>query len=198
MKAIFGLLLGALTMASAQTGWSAYTSQEDRFTVAIPAAPQIEAFTYTTEYASKLRARRYTATDGKTNCIMTVVDMSTTDRAPNGHAIEIRGSIQFAATNLRRTGTVTADHYSELSGVPGQVLQITLPGGVRKYAGIYVLNKRLYIMEATTPAGVTAPPLLYLSSLIFRDEKGMGLRFMDNNYSFPDGRPPPVDAEAGQ
>ena len=96
------------TRAPGHTCPTSIYQREDRFTVALPAAPQIETFTYVTEYASKLRARRYTATDGKTDCVMTVVDMSTTDRAPNGHAIEIRGPIQFAATNMRRTGTGSA------------------------------------------------------------------------------------------
>ncbi len=182
--------------AIAQTHWLEYTNREDLFTVALPAQPTVESFTYTTEYGSKLPARRYSATDGATRYTMTVVNMTTTDRKPNGHGIEMRGSIQFAATTLRRTGAVTTDNYAELLGVPGQELQITLPNKTRKYSGIYLLNKHLYIMEALAPANA-APPLLYLASLGFHDAAGNDLRYADTNDAFPNGRAPVQNAGGG-
>ena len=182
--------------AFSQTHWAEYTNKDDLFTVAFPAQPTVESFIYTTEYGSKLPAQRYTATDGATRYIMTVVNMTTTDRKPNGHGIEMRGAIQFAATTLRRTGTPTTDNYAELLGVPGQELQITLPNKMRRYAGIYLLNRHLYIMEATAPADA-APPLAYLASLGFHDAAGNDLRYADDNDAFPDGKQPAKGADNG-
>ena len=126
---------------------------------------------------------------------MTVVDLTTTDREPSRQGIEIRGTIQFAATTLRRTGTVTLDTYHELEGVPGQMLQITLPDGRRNYAAIYLHRRRLYILEAILP-GNSVPPLLYLTSMGFVDGQGRRLTYLDtDSYTFPDGRPPPRVAE---
>ena len=116
--AAFALLsLSLLTAAQAQ-GFAEYVNREEGFAVSLPGAPAIEKFTYTTEYDSKVPATRYTSANRTTRYTVTVVDMRTTDREPARQGIEIRGAIQFAATTLRRTGTVTLDSYHELEGVP--------------------------------------------------------------------------------
>jgi hypothetical protein len=186
-----------LSAAALAQGFSDYVSREDGFTVAFPGNPTIETFTYTTEYDSKVPARRYTAIGRDARYLMTVVNMTTTDREPARQGIEIRGAIQFAATALRRTGNVTLDSYHELEGVPGQLLQITLPDGRRNYAGVYLHKRRLYILEAIMPDS-RVPPLLYLASLGFVDAEGRRLTYVDtDSYTFPDGRPPPRVAEPG-
>jgi hypothetical protein len=185
------LFLLPLSGAAHAQGFTEYVNREDGFVVSLPVAPSIETFTYTSEYDSKVPARRYTASDRTTRYVMTVVNMTTTDREPARQGIEIRGAIQFAATALRRTGTVTLDSYHELEGVPGQLLQITRAGGMRNYAGIYLHKRRLYILEAIQPAGAV-PPLLYLASLGFVDAGGRRLTYVDSeSYTFPDGRPAP-------
>jgi hypothetical protein len=184
---VFAALLIA-TAAFAQAQWREVTDKADRFTIGFPAAPAVASFTYVTEYVSHLPAHRYSASDGTTNYSLTVVDMTTTERKPTSHGIEMRGAIQFAASNLRRTGTVTSDTYAEAWGVPGQVLQITRPDGTRVYAHIYFVNKRLYILEAAAPANAS-PPLAFFTSLVFLDDKAQPLSFVDNNYSFPDPGP---------
>jgi hypothetical protein len=186
LLALVPLLLAA-SAAFAQAQWAEFTDKADRFTIAFPAAPRVENFTYVTEYVSHVPAHRYVASDGATRYTLTVVDMTTTERKPASHGIEMRGAIQFAATALRRTGVVTADNYAEAWGVPGQVLQISLPNNARVYAHIYFVNKHLYILEAVAPAG--APPLAFFTALTFLDANGNPLSFVDNNYSFPESGP---------
>jgi hypothetical protein len=191
-SAIFTIALTSMAVAQ---DWITYVSREDFFSVNFPAAPTIEKFTYVTEYNSKVPATRYTARHGAQVFTMTVVNLTTTDRDANRQGIEIRGTIQWASGAFRRAGTVTADTYSELEGVPGQMLQVTLPNGSRNFAAIHLHKRRLYIAEAVAPAG-SPPPLFYLTSMGFLDAEGRPLTYVDNDsYTFPDGRPAPTRGE---
>jgi hypothetical protein len=157
--------------------------------VNLPAQPRIETFTYVSEYGSMLPAKRYTAEHDGTRFVMTVVDMNKTDR-PRGHGIELRSAVHYAATALRRTGTVTTDIYSAVQGVPGQALTISLPDGRRNCAGVYLHTRRLYIAEAIAPAN-RPPPCHFHASMGFLDGAGNSVTYVENDYSFPDPPPPP-------
>jgi hypothetical protein len=187
-RLIPALVIACIAGPALAQEWFDYVNKEDKFSVNLPAQPRVEKFTYISEYDSKLPATRYTAEHNGVQYMMTVVDMNKTDREPGRHGTELRGSIQFHATKLRRSGTVTMDIYNEIQVVPGQMLQITLPDGRRNYAGIYLHQRRLYVMEAIAPAG-RVPPILYQASLNFLDDNGNSVRYEDGNYSFPDGRP---------
>ncbi len=177
--------------------WFEYVNREDRFSANLPVQPRMEAFTYISEYGSKLKAHRYVAELNGSSYTITVVDMSTTDLTPDNEKVrnlgrygnELRGSIAFAATNLRQTGKVTLDAYAELQVIPGHQLQITLPDGRRSFSVIYLHQKRLYISEAIVPKDAP-PPSAFQASLAILDADGNAPRYEDNNYSFPDGRPP--------
>jgi hypothetical protein len=172
-------------------GWFEYTNREEFFQINLPGEPRIEQFTYISEYGSRLPAKRFTAQSGPENYTVTVVNMATTDRPPGySHGNELRGAIAFAATQVRKTGTVTLDAYTEIDVIPGMALQVTLPNGRRNFVAIHQHGRRLYIAEAEVPGGPDqAPPTQFQASLAILDANGNTLRYRDDNYSFPDGRP---------
>ena len=186
---VTALVLVAMSGAAWAQNWADYISKDDFFSLDFPATPMIDKFTYTTEYESTVPATRYTANVGPGRYVMTVVHMNRTDRPAGGQGSELRGAIQYAATAIRRTGTVTVDIYNELQSIPGQILHVTLPDGRRTYASVYLHKRRLYILEGTVP-GDAPPPILFQASLNIFDEQGRSVRYQDNEYSFPDGRPP--------
>ena len=179
------LLLGTAGAAHAQ--WFEYKNLEERFTVNFPMEPTVSTFTYVTEYGSRLPAKKFEAKDARGAVYrMTVVNMQTTERDPARQGNELRGSIAKAATDLRLTGKVTLDAYSETNVIPGHQLQITLPDGSRNFVQIHLHMRRLYIMEAIAVPGAP-PPAVFQASLAILDQNGNSPRYQDNNYSFPEG-----------
>ena len=82
------------------------------------------------------------------------------------------GSIAYAAWNIRkRGGEVTYDAWNYIQRVEGHMLQITNADQSRTYAGIYLHETRLYILEATVPPG-SPPPIIFQQSLTLLDDEG--------------------------
>src|SRR5688572_26192317 len=54
--------------------WRTFTSKEDRFSVLLPAEPQVTNITWETEYGGKLPGRVYTVKQGSNTYAVTVVD----------------------------------------------------------------------------------------------------------------------------
>jgi hypothetical protein len=171
----------------------AYVSREDRFALNFPTPPKVEEFTYTSEYKSPWKARRYTSEDKGYRYVMTVVDMSTTGltrdrdqfRNVGRPGNERRGAMAFAAANLRKTGKVLVDGYEELQVIPGHKLDIELADGRVNLVEMHIHDKRLYILEIFSPPG-EVPGYDVQSSLELLDAEGMVPRYRDNDYSFPD------------
>ncbi len=181
------LLLFHASTASAQN-WFEYENLEDLFSVNFPAEPVVTESPYISEYDSPFVARKYSATDGGTEYFVTVVNMENSARAPGRRGTEWRGSIGFHATKLRHTGEVTFDAYGEINVVPGQQLQITLPDGRRNFANIHFHGRRLYVIEAISPPDLP-PPALFQASFAVVDQEGNSLRYLDEDFSFPDNIP---------
>ena len=174
--------------ASAQ-GWIEYVNTDDLFAVNFPGEPTVEEFIYVSEYKSPLPARRYVAEDSSGRYQVTVIEFFTTIRPPGRHGVEMRGSMAYAAHQLRQTGEVTYDAYGEIQVIPGHQLQITLPDGRRNFVQIHYLDHRLYITEAVVP-GNFPPPAHFQASITFIDANGEEIRFTgEGEYQFPDGRP---------
>ena len=173
--------------AALAQGWFDYVNKESMFSVNFPKEPRVEDFTYTSEYKSKLNAKRFIAEHNGATYTVTVVDMSRTDYRPQYHGNELRGAVAYAATQLRQTGKVTFDAYQEINVIPGHALQITLPDGKRNFVAIHLHAKKLYIAEAVVAANMP-PPALFQASFQITDGEGRALRYVDNNHSFPDGR----------
>ncbi len=181
------LLLLYASTASAQN-WFEYQNLEDLFSVNFPEEPTVMESPYISEYSSPFVARKYFATDGSVEYFVTVVDMENSARPPGRRGTEWRGAIGFHATKIRQTGEVTYDAYGEINVVPGHQLQITLPDGRRNFANLHFHGHRLYVIEAISPPDLP-PPALFQASFAVVDEEGNSLRYLDEDYSFPDRVP---------
>jgi hypothetical protein len=181
------LLLVYSSMASAQN-WFEYQNLEDLFSVNFPVEPVISESPYISEYDSPFVARKYSATDGQTEYLVTVVNMENSARPPGRRGTEWRGAIGFHATKIRQTGEVTFDAYGEINVMPGHQLQITQPDGRRNFVNIHFHGRRLYVIEAISPPDLP-PPALFQASFEVVDAEGNNLRYNDSDYSFPDRIP---------
>ena len=158
--------------------WQEFVSLEDRFRMVGPGAPAIREFAYPSEYGVEYPAREYTYQDGPNRYSLTVVDYSDAERihaertnktsADDGTiywSVDVLGSIAYAAWNLRRRGgEITYDAFHYIQRVQGHQLQITNEDRSRTYAGIYLHDLRLYIVEARSPAD-RPPPTLFQQTL---------------------------------
>ncbi len=71
--------------------------------------------------------------------------------------------------------------------VEGRQLQLTNADKSRTFAGIFMHENKLYIIEGTVPPGYPEPAL-FQQSLGWLDENGIGLRYQSyysNNYPAP-------------
>jgi len=175
------------------SGWVEHVSPDDRFAAAFPAAPSVEAFTYTSAQYSPWSARRYSAADGDHQYTLTVVDMSTSRLVEGVDAFrntarpgsERAGAPSFAAANFRMAGDVTVDRYIERQAIPGHRVEAALPDGRRSIAEIFEHHHLLYIVEHILPAGAEAGFDIH-ASLQLLDEGGSMPFYLDGNRTFPD------------
>lgn len=166
--------------------WTEFTSEADRFAIEFPpGGPEIREIDYESEYGAIFPARVFSATSGGGRYSLTVVDYTdarniharrtNTTNADDGSlywAVDVIGSIAYAAWNIRkRGGEITYDAFHYIQRVAGHQLQITNPDESRTYAGIYLHEMRLYIVEATVPPG-SPPPVMFQQSLVLFDENG--------------------------
>lgn len=195
LKLIPAALLLLYSSAASAQNWFEYVNIADQFTVNFPEDPTITEEPYVSEYGSHFTARKYSATDGMVNYTITVVDMTNSERRPGLRGNEWRGAIAYEAAKLRRTGEVTLDAYNEINVVPGIRLQINLPDGTRNFVAIHFCYHKLYIISAIAPENLP-PPALFPDSFSVVDEDGNTIRFLDDDYSFPDRTP--IATIAGQ
>ncbi len=174
-----------LSSPSVGQGWIEYVSIADRFTMYVPGEPDVRDISYASEYGVVFPARRYSYEDGPNRYFVTVVDYSDSERihsertnktsADDGSlywAVDVLGSIAYAAWNIRkRGGDVTHDAWHYIQRVEGHQLQVTNADRSRTYAGIYLHETRLYILEATVPPG-SPPPIIFQQSLSLLDDEG--------------------------
>jgi len=169
------IALVAATPALAQN-WFMYEDKTELFTVNFPAEPTITTIDYVGELGNTFQAKRYEATDGMTDYIVTVVHM------PEAQVSEVRGAVAFAARNFRlRGGDIRFDAYSQIDRIEGHQIQIWNDDGTRTYAAIYMNDRRVFIVEATAPPNVP-PPIHFQQSIGIFDETGRRVRFeIDEN-----------------
>ncbi len=166
--------------------WTEFTSEVDRFAIEFPpGGPQIQDIDYESEYGVIFPARTYSAENAGGRYSLTVVDYTDARRihsertnktsADDGSlywAVDVIGSIAYAAWNIRRRGgEITYDAFHYIQRVNGHQLQITNSDGSRTFAGIYLHDSRLYIAEATVPPR-SPPPVMFQQSLVLFDETG--------------------------
>ena len=175
--------------------WMTYVNLEDRFSVNLPGEPEVQDITYPSEYGAIFPRRVYTHEDGPNRYSVTVVDYTDAERihaertnkteADSGSIywqIDVQASIAYAAWQFRqRDAKVTYDAWHYIDRIEGHQLQLTNADQSRTFAGIYLHESRLYILEATVPPGAP-PPGLFQQSLSFLDEEGNRVRY-DSIYS---------------
>jgi hypothetical protein len=212
-----GVLLALLAGPAFGQEWTEYASTQDRFTLNFPGQPKVEETTYTSEYGAELPARVYSAESGGSRYSMTVVDYNQAERlltekakaCPPGAEtclgggstglgywrVDVRGAIVFATWRLmQRDAKVTHYMWNFMDLVEGHQLQLTNNADQsRTFASIYMHENKLYILEATTPAGRPEPGL-FQQSLGWLDENGVGLRYQS---IYSNGFPPPPRVDRG-
>ena len=184
---VSGLLLCGPVPAQ---GWIEFASATDGFRIQTPGEFEIEEVDYLSEYGVVFPARVYSYENDGGRYSMTVVDYRDSQRLheerikelndiylPVYGQVDVRGSIAYAATNLRkRASEVTYDAYHYVNRVDGHQLQMVNPDGTRTYAAIYLRESRLYILDATVNPG-TPPGGMFQQSLEFIDENGETIRY---------------------
>jgi hypothetical protein len=174
--------------------WAEYTNTVDRFTVPAPGQPKVETIAWNSEYGGKFPGRVYRWEQGRNRYSVTVVDYSDSERihselnhiayqggpGPGGvyWLVDIVSSVAYAATKYRQQPgvKVTYDAFHYIEFVTGLELQLTNPDDSRTYAGIYLHENRLYILDATVPRG-EAPPIIFQQSFGFLDAAGNPVRY---------------------
>jgi hypothetical protein len=190
------LILTLLSTNAHAQEWVDFTSREDRFTVNMPGQPKVDAIQWPSEYGLVFPGRVYTAMRGAEKYTITVIDYSDAEKryAEKPHPpsfrqaeywmMDIQGSIQYAATKLYRMKPgvkVTHDAWHYIDLVEGHQLNLTNADGTRTFAGIYLHENRLYILDGTVPANGPEPGL-FTQSLSFLDAEGKRVRY-DRIYS---------------
>lgn len=165
---------------------------EDRFATMFPGEPVVQEIRWDSEYGAEYPGRVYSVETEDHYYAVTVIDYndaeaihwarSNTTEADsplnyNYWRIDIIASVAYAATQFRqRGGVVTYDAWHHIDRVPGHQLQITNSDSSRTYAGIYLHENRLYIIEATVAPG-TPPPGMFQQGMRFIDEQGRRIRY---------------------
>jgi len=199
MLLAFGLVLPGAAYAQ---GWIKYVNEEDRFIVNFPREPDLLEVDYTTEAGATIPSRIYSVENGDSRYALTVVDYTVAEQAhvarclrleaeldivsPNlcrgrTHLADIRGAPLYEAWNIRQrnSGEITYDAFGQIDGIPGHQIQILHPDESRSFIGIYLLERRLYVLEGTVP-GDAPPPGLFQQSLGMLDEMGRAVRYQSD------------------
>jgi hypothetical protein len=105
---------------------------------------------------------------------------------------DLRGAIVYATWRfMQRDAKLTSLVWNFVDLVEGHQLQLTNNADKsRTFAGIYMHENKLYIIEGTVPAGYPEPGL-FQQSLGWLDENGIGLRYQ-SYYSNGFPTPPRV------
>jgi len=179
--------------------WIEFANREDRFTCNFPSQPKVMETTYRSEHGADLPARVYGAEQGRSRYSVTVVDYNQAQRllaekarscpagaepclgspGDEGHwKADLRGAIVYASWRfMQRDVKLTSLVWNTVDLVEGHQLQLTNNADKsRTFAGIYMHENKLYIIEGTVPAGYPEPGL-FQQSLGWLDENGIGLRY---------------------
>lgn len=151
--------------------WIEYVDRAERFGVNFPGQPTVKDTSFQSEDGATLPAKVYTAKGAMGTYSITVVNYKDAD------VIIWRGAMAWAAWQFRkRGGEVTYDAFAQTDRIEGHQLQITNPDKSRTFVGIHPHARRLYILEATAPAGYP-PPSDFQQSLLILDEQGKRIRY---------------------
>jgi len=163
-----------------------FVSEQDRFQILAPGGTfDIETIDFESEYGIVVPARVYKAETDQGMYTLTVVDYTNAvdlHRELGAHIsvygeVDVRASVAYVARQIReRAESVEYDNYHYIGRVDGHQLHTTNPDGTKTYAGIYLLESKLYVIDATVNPG-SPPGGIFQQSLEFLDDDGNGIMF---------------------
>ena len=166
--------------------WAPYTSEDGEFRIMVPGGQfEVETVDFETEYGIILPARVHTAQDTHGNYTLTVVDYSDSMELHRVRIeeldgvylgvygeVDVRGSVAYFARMIReRAESVEYDNYHYIGRVDGHQLHTTNPDGTRTFAALYLLESKLYAIDATINPGAPTGGM-FQQSFEFIDENG--------------------------
>jgi hypothetical protein len=183
--------------------WTEFSSIEDGFSANFPGQPKTTTSTYKSQFGADLPARVYSAALGQSRFSMTVVDYRSIEKVltekskscPPGAEtcrggsnptsstgagywkVDYAGALIYASWQfMQRDVRVTEFIWNNIDLVEGYLLHLTNPDKSRTYVSIFMHTDRLYIGEATVPAGDPEPGL-FQQALGFIDASGKSIRY---------------------
>jgi hypothetical protein len=183
--------------------WTEFASKEDRFTTNFPGPPAVKESTYRSQFGADLPSRVYIATRGASRFSVTVVDYRSIEKilteksksCPAGAETCLGGSNPVSSTGagywkadvagamiyatwqfMKRDAVLTEFIWTNIDLVEGHMLHLTNTDKSRTYVSIFMHENKLYIAEATVPAGDPEPGL-FQQALGFIDENGRSIRY---------------------
>ena len=202
------LVLSLATPVMAQEDWDNFKFPEDGFEVNFPGKPKVESTTWASQYRYNLPAKVFSASHGREQYKVTVVDyrvlpklgeerakqcpagaetcIGTQDGRRGGiiglgyWKMDVRGAMTYAALKMiQRPGVKTTDMNLQFEQVvEGLFMQLTNPDESRTFGYITMHENRLYIFEGTVPKGMPEPGL-FQGSVGMVDAKGGSIRYSD-------------------
>lgn len=193
-------LVAAAGAVSAQD-WATAELIEDGFRANFPGEPTIEIIRYETEFDMQLPGRVYHASDALGDYSTTVVDYRGSrqlheerrtrclaangtnqldgDSCQNDFEMEILGATDHAAAAFLQREGVQVTHFGTYftDRVLGRQMQLTNADGSQTHAAIHQHDGRLYIHQATVPAGMPQP-FLFMQSLAWINAEGLAIRYV--------------------
>ena len=166
--------------------WAPYTSEDGEFRIMVPGGQfAVETVDLETEYGIVVPARVHTAQDTHGNYTLTVVDYSDSMELHRQRIeeldgvylgvygeVDVRGSVAYFARMIReRAESVEYDNYHYIGRVDGHQLHTTNPDGTRTFAALYLLESKLYAIDATIDPGAPTGGM-FQQSFEFIDENG--------------------------
>jgi hypothetical protein len=183
--------------------WIEFVSRDDRFTCNFPGPPQVTETTYRSQFGADLPARVYSAARAASRFSVTVVDYGPIEKVLTEKArscpagaetcrgganpgsstgagywkADVAGAIIHATWRfMQRDARVTELIWSNIDLVEGHLLHLTNNDTSRTFASIFMHENKLYIGEATVPAGEPEPGL-FQQSLGWIDGNGNSIRY---------------------
>ena len=165
------------------TQWVEFEDRTDSFFVVFPEVPKVTTTSWESRQGQRYPARVYTAYEGPGRYTMTVVNL--TEMKVVG---EMRAMTSWEAWRYRKMGgDITYDMFGTIDGIHGHQLHIKNADKTTSVIGIYLHEKRLYVMEARVPNG-NPGALLFEPSLSILDENGRRIRYAADEFGNPTKR----------
>jgi hypothetical protein len=221
MRSIPLILVALILMPPAEAqDWKTVAVIEDGFRSNYPGDPTVESISYDTEFRLSLPGRVYRAADALGRYSTTVVDYRDAERlhnersanclkanganqqdgdtCQNDFVMEVAGATDHAVAHFLTSDGVKVTQYGTyfLDLVSGRMLQLTNSDRSRTYVAVHQHAGRLYIQEATVPAGMPEP-ILFLQSLAWVSDQGQAIRYRTlytegyADWKFPQPAAPP-------